>query len=176
MIYSNFKQYKPTDANSRLLADSGDVIFIRDDSENDWYELLETFPDSAWKLRIDANNVVRGFTKDASLLFPDECSVAVVDSIPEGLDTSGRWVWEGDSVVERAPTKDELIALADRQKDALMVAATAAIAPLQGAVDLDIATDAELAQLKAWKTYRVLLSRVDVSKAPDIKWPEKPEE
>ncbi|WP_246840034.1 tail fiber assembly protein [Hafnia sp. HMSC23F03] len=35
---------------------------------------------------------------------------------------------------------------------------------------MDIATDEELAQLKAW------LSRVDVSKAPDVEWPEKPEE
>lgn len=174
MIYSNFKQHKPTDVNSRLLADSGDVIFLRDDSENDWYELLETFPDSAWKLRIDTNNAVRGFTKDASSLFPDECSVAVVDSIPEGLDTSGRWVWEGDSVVERVPTKDELIALVDRQKNALMAAATAAIAPLQDAVDLGIATDEELAQLKGWKTYRVLLSRTDIAHAPEIDWPPLP--
>ena len=176
MIYSNFKQYKPTGETSRLLTVPDYVIFIRDDSGNDWYELLKTFPIAAWKLYIDANNAVRGFTKDASSLFPDECSVAVVDSIPDGLDTSGRWVWEGDSVVERAPTKDELIALSNRQKNALIAEATAEIAPLQDAVDLDIATDMELAQLKAWKTYRVLLSRVDVNKAPDVDWPEKPEE
>ncbi|MFT8210850.1 MAG: tail fiber assembly protein [Symbiopectobacterium sp.] len=46
--------------------------------------------------------------------------------------------------------------------------ATRVIYPLQDAADLDMATEAETAQLVAWKTYRVLLNRVDISKAPDI--------
>ncbi|ECA4282321.1 tail fiber assembly protein, partial [Salmonella enterica subsp. enterica serovar Stanley] len=45
------------------------------------------------------------------------------------------------------------------------------IAPLQDAVDLDIATDDEKAQLDEWKKYRILVNRVDTSN-PD--WPEKP--
>uniref|UniRef100_UPI001ABF6203 tail fiber assembly protein n=1 Tax=Xenorhabdus miraniensis TaxID=351674 RepID=UPI001ABF6203 len=49
-----------------------------------------------------------------------------------------------------------------------------AIAPLQDAVDLDIATDAEQSALTAWRKYRVLLNRVDCSTAPDIQWPEQP--
>jgi hypothetical protein len=36
-------------------------------------------------------------------------------------------------------------------------------------------TEAEKAQLITWKKYRVLLNRVDISKAPDIAWPEAPE-
>ncbi|WP_334470405.1 tail fiber assembly protein [Arsenophonus sp. PmNCSU2021_1] len=63
---------------------------------------------------------------------------------------------------------------AERKKATLMQKASAAIAPLQDAVDLDMATEAERAQLVAWKTYRVLLNRVDISKAPDIAWPEAP--
>ncbi|MBG6243198.1 MAG: phage tail protein [Candidatus Symbiopectobacterium sp. Dall1.0] len=46
--------------------------------------------------------------------------------------------------------------------------------PLQDAVDLDMATEAEKTQLVAWKKYRVLLNRVDISTAPDIAWPEAP--
>ncbi|KGM25708.1 tail assembly protein, partial [Photorhabdus luminescens] len=30
--------------------------------------------------------------------------------------------------------------------------------------------------LLAWKKYLVLLSRVDISSAPEIHWPEKPQE
>ncbi|EEU6178823.1 tail fiber assembly protein, partial [Salmonella enterica] len=45
------------------------------------------------------------------------------------------------------------------------------IAPLQDAVDLDIATDDEKAQLDEWKKYRVLVNRVDTSN-PD--WPAQP--
>ncbi|MDT3252746.1 tail fiber assembly protein [Serratia sp. root2] len=53
-------------------------------------------------------------------------------------------------------------------------AATTAIAPLQDAVDTEIATDAEQAALLAWKKYRVALSRIDADTAPDIAWPELP--
>jgi len=49
------------------------------------------------------------------------------------------------------------------------------IAPLQDAVDISIATDAEIARLAEWKRYRVELSRIDTSKAPDITWPVRPE-
>ena len=54
-------------------------------------------------------------------------------------------------------------------------ASTAKINTLQDAVDLGIATDAEVASLTVWRTYRVLLNRVDTSMAPDVIWPETPE-
>ncbi|MEA1064757.1 tail fiber assembly protein [Erwinia sp. HR93] len=73
-----------------------------------------------------------------------------------------------------ALTQDELIASAESKKSSLLVAAAMAIAPLQDAVDLDIATDEETALLMTWKKYRVLLNRVDTSKAPDIEWPTLP--
>ncbi|EGJ7432493.1 tail fiber assembly protein [Escherichia coli] len=64
--------------------------------------------------------------------------------------------------------------LQNRKKTNLMAAAQVAIYPLQDAVDLGIATDEESAMLLAWKKYRVLLMRVDTSKAPDIEWPPQP--
>ncbi|EFO1023096.1 DNA-packaging protein [Escherichia coli] len=48
------------------------------------------------------------------------------------------------------------------------------IAPLQDAVDLEIATEEETLLLEAWKKYRVLLNRVDTSTAQDIEWPVAP--
>ena len=42
----------------------------------------------------------------------------------------------------------------------LRALADTAIAPLQDAVDIDDATDAEVALLKAWKKYRVALNRL----------------
>lgn len=65
---------------------------------------------------------------------------------------------------------------AENQKKELMSAAEAIIAPLSRAKSLGIATQDELSRLEAWEIYSVLLSRVDVSKAPDVDWPEKPEE
>lgn len=51
-----------------------------------------------------------------------------------------------------------------------------AIAPLQDAVDLDEATGAEVARLKAWKKYRVALNRLpDQAGYPTtIDWPVVP--
>lgn len=70
-------------------------------------------------------------------------------------------------------SKEQHIAEAEQQKQSLLSEAAEAIAPLQDAVDLDIATDEEVAQLTAWKKYRVLLNRIDTSLAPDIDWPIK---
>ncbi|WP_246316644.1 tail fiber assembly protein [Scandinavium goeteborgense] len=72
------------------------------------------------------------------------------------------------------PTPEESIAQAETTKSSLMATASAAIAPLQDAVDLGIATDKEVEQLNAWKTYRVEVNRVDTSTAPDIEWPSTP--
>ncbi|AWL54250.1 tail fiber assembly protein [Klebsiella pneumoniae] len=46
----------------------------------------------------------------------------------------------------------------------------------QDAVDAGIATTEEAAALSEWKKYRVLLMRIDTSKAPDIEWPTPPAE
>ncbi|MCP8350422.1 hypothetical protein DN387_19495 [Pseudomonas sp. FBF18] len=55
-------------------------------------------------------------------------------------------------------------------------AADSAIAPLQDAVDLDDATEAEAAALKAWKKYRVALNRLPEQPGypTDIDWPALP--
>ena len=73
-----------------------------------------------------------------------------------------------------SPTIEQIIEIASEKKQTLMVMANAMIAPLQDAKDLDIASDEENAALVAWKKYRVLLNRVDVSTGADITWPEVP--
>lgn len=73
-----------------------------------------------------------------------------------------------------APTPEQLAEMAANEKSRLLALATVAIGPLQDAVDLEIATTQETESLKAWKTYRVMLNRVDTSKAPDINWPVSP--
>lgn len=72
------------------------------------------------------------------------------------------------------PTSEQLIEIANTEKVKYLSVANAAIAPLQDAVDLGIATGEEKARLQEWKKYRVLLSRVDTSTAPDIEWPLEP--
>ncbi len=54
---------------------------------------------------------------------------------------------------------------AEETKNSLMQMASERIALLQDAVDLDIATEEEARYWTAWKTYRVLLNRVDTAVA-----------
>ncbi|MBS9443322.1 tail fiber assembly protein [Photorhabdus heterorhabditis] len=72
------------------------------------------------------------------------------------------------------PTQEELISIAEIQRKQFISLANKKITPLTDAVELDIATDEEMLSLKEWKKYRVMLNRVDTSKAPDIDWPIAP--
>ncbi|WP_454843237.1 tail fiber assembly protein [Rahnella aceris] len=74
-----------------------------------------------------------------------------------------------------APTHEELKADAVATLSGLMTKANLAIAPLQDAVDIEDATDDEIAKLKDWKKYRVALNRLNLSLVPDIDWPQLPE-
>ncbi|QHJ76927.1 MAG: hypothetical protein [Bacteriophage sp.] len=80
--------------------------------------------------------------------------------------------WVTDEAAKREALKDEALA----QRDSLLAMATDKIAPLQDAVDLDMATDEEVASLKEWKKYRVQLSRVEQQAGfpADMEWPKSP--
>ncbi|WP_445493733.1 tail fiber assembly protein [Photorhabdus sp. SF281] len=84
--------------------------------------------------------------------------------------------WEGQEwVVDKDLLKSHQIEEVKQQKATLLRQANEILSLLQDSVDLEISTESEKAALLAWKKYRVLLSRVDTSQAPDIEWPEVPE-
>jgi len=88
-----------------------------------------------------------------------------------GADKNGLPCW----VDIPPPTRKEQVETAERKKALLMANATKAIAPLQDAEDLGMATKEETAALLAWKRYRVLLSRIETKEGTDISWPEPPQ-
>ncbi|WP_410732484.1 tail fiber assembly protein [Citrobacter freundii] len=96
----------------------------------------------------------------------------VVSIAPEGhfMKWDGK-KWVHDTEAEKVAQ----VTQATQQKESLLALAASKIAPLQDAVDLDIATEAEAALLLAWKKYRVLLNRINPDDAPDISWPEVPD-
>lgn len=112
---------------------------------------------------------------EGSIEIDDETFAEYVQIPPtnkmRGPDENGFPSW----VDAPKPTKEEYVLQAEYKKSEEMAKIAPIIAPLQDAVDLDMATDEELAQLNAWKKYRVLLNRVDTSTAPDIKWPPAPQ-
>lgn len=83
-------------------------------------------------------------------------------------------IWDGQAWVEDEEKRSLLIRQqhADSRNQKAAQAATA-IAPLQDAVDLGLATPEETQLLYAWKLYRVMLNRVAIEQeAPD--WPNQP--
>lgn len=75
--------------------------------------------------------------------------------------------------VEPGEVTPDPLAQAIMECSRLRAVADYAIAPLQDAVDVDEATDADIAALKAWKKYRVGLSRVpeQLGYPTSINWP-----
>ena len=92
----------------------------------------------------------------------------VVSVAPEGHFVK----WDGAKWVHDTDAENEYLQiLAEQEKINLLAVATSTIAPLQDAVDLDMATKVEIALLLEWKKYRVLLNRADTSTS---EWPTPP--
>jgi len=71
---------------------------------------------------------------------------------------------------------DQALAIVVTEIDRRRAIADKAIAPLQDAVDIDDATDADVVLLKAWKKYRVALNRLpdEPGYPSSISWPVAP--
>ncbi|WLH21588.1 tail fiber assembly protein [Pseudomonas sp. FP215] len=77
--------------------------------------------------------------------------------------------------VEREIIKPTLAEATTTEYNRLRSFADFTIAPLQDAVDVDQATPGDIERLKAWKSYRVALSRIfDQQSYPDVVWPKVP--
>ncbi|WP_261372493.1 tail fiber assembly protein [Yersinia aleksiciae] len=87
----------------------------------------------------------------------DGYPIKATDLAPTGLQK-----WDGEMwVIDTA---------ADEKKLELKSVADSEINWRQDAVDGGYAEPKEVTNLAAWKKYRVLLMRIDTSKAPDIEW------
>ncbi len=173
MMYKTFTRYTPEEPLSG-------VAYLQSEDGLDWYTLRESLVDSdALKIAFQADGIIRQQTYDGIRgMFPESLSVAVINkkSVPKDFpeNADGQWVFNGKKITPRVIPESELIAQAEETRAQLMAEANQKITPLQDALDLGMATDEELAQLKAWKTYRVLLSRVDTATTSDVDWPPLP--
>lgn len=135
---------------------------------------VSVFNGTGWEKRSDNRGVTVYSTADRATTV-----VNYIGEIRSGFTTVApstqydKWdgsKWVKDAVAEHAVN----VADAEQKKSILRSAADAEITWLKDAVDEGIATDAEIAALSLWKTYRVQLMRIDMSNAPDIEWPELP--
>lgn len=99
--------------------------------------------------------------------YPPETTIIAPENIWQKWNGKA---WVTDKDAERAA----LVVEAEAYKKSVLTQANAAIATLQDAVDLDMATDQEKLRLVEFKKIRILLSRISSEDAPDIVWPEAP--
>ncbi|RSK69414.1 tail fiber assembly protein [Enterobacter huaxiensis] len=171
-IFNNFTPYVPE--GNDLPAS---VLFLMSDNGVDWYEAQKDFKKDTLKVMFDSAGVICCAEIDVSGLWPIDCSVVEIDGkdVPSDFEAgAGGWIFDGKKITARKFSKEEFLVKAEAQKTHLMNTATAAIAPLQDAAELGIATNVELTALNVWKRYRVLLNRLDISTAPNIAWPDQP--
>jgi hypothetical protein len=151
------------------------VLYFEDETGQDWYKLRdEKWQGESCFIAVGADGFISTWAVNPNFLTLSE-GVSIYEISPEALpeDVSDLpYRYENGEFVKFVQPAIEVAA---QQKSTLLSQAAAAIAPLQDAVDVDDATDEELASLKAWKKFRVTLNRLDLAAAPDIDWPAVPE-
>ncbi|WP_410735101.1 tail fiber assembly protein [Citrobacter koseri] len=170
----NLKKYTPDDAYNLFLMDEHGAEFFISDDGRDWYESQAAFLPDTLKVAYDEAGIIRCISNDVTAIYPRDFSIVEVKATAKNkmADISGEWVFKDGKIQQRQYSQNELIGQAEAKKAELLSVATAAIAPLQDAVDLSEATEEETALLIEWKKYRVQVNRVDTSKPV---WPETPE-
>ncbi|WP_241649679.1 tail fiber assembly protein [Rosenbergiella collisarenosi] len=132
------------------------------------------FASGEWTLNEDHRGKTYYSTKDQQTIMIVEIGPPPPDYV--ALAPASQFdVWDGSTwVIDKEAEQKAAIDRANSEKAQRLQQATDTINPLQDAVDLEMATDEEKTQLTAWRKYRVLLTRVDASTAPDINWPQAP--
>ena len=153
------------------------AIYLQTEDGLDWYLHLNRFQPDTLKICFDEKGVIRSYHTDASRLYPLNLSVTEVNTtdVPDGLNITGDWMWNGEKIIPREFTRQEKIDQAEAHRSELIAAAGEKIAPLQDASDLGITTKLEADQLMAWKSYRVKLNRLVFTNDQEISWPSPPE-
>ncbi|QPR29758.1 tail fiber assembly protein [Edwardsiella hoshinae] len=164
----NLTQYMPETDEQKEIAEQYNAIFWHDELGQDWYEAIPRFQPDTFKVKYLPNGVICAIDKDAGAICPEGGSVVEMDLLPDGVDSDGDWQFIDGSIVPRTYTPDELTVQAERKKQSLLAEAAKAIAPLQDAIDIGVATPEEEARLKAWKKFRVNVNRIDTAQLPVI--------
>jgi hypothetical protein len=141
---------------------------------NDDEAIRRNANDTAWEIVADLRDKIAYSTETG---YPEE--IKSIGDLPDNLTLLApqtvydKWndnKWVTDKTAQQAA----YVAAAEEKKTQLLNEASVKINSLQYAIDTGLATNSDEEQILAWKTYHVLLSRIDTSKAPDIEWPVKP--
>ena len=178
--FGKFKSYTPDDTNRPKIIDGQNVLFLRDDKGNDWYDVIKLFDESTTlKVGYDDTGAVRTFATNIHAFFPVNLSVVELPATEENLRVKlGEDWYYKDGKLQQIR---DYLAMAAAERDARIAEITTRINWLAAAQEDDDISAEELAELTTLRAYRTLLRRLDLSVVVDettynsIQWPALPE-
>lgn len=172
----NFTEYTPVSKENAELNAEFSVLFLRSQDGVDWYDAQARFEPDTMKIVYDNSNVIVGYSTDVSTLVPYGCSVVEMSlsMIPETFTDDNTWQFIDGEIIPRLYSQEEQIAKAEAERNRRMAEVTARIDWLEDAQKDGDITAEEAAELAALRAYRTALRRLDLTTAPDVKWPEYP--
>ncbi|END4895977.1 TPA: tail fiber assembly protein [Citrobacter freundii] len=171
--FGKFTPYIPDTTDRPKIIDGQNVMFLKDDKGNDWYDVIKLFDESkTLKIGYDDDGRVRTFTTNIHAFFPVNLSVVELSATKANLRVTlgDDWFYKDEKLQQ---IRDHL-ADAETERNSRMTEATARIDWLEDAQkDGDISADEEK-ELMELRAYRTVLRRLDLSTAPKINWPDAP--
>lgn len=165
----NLQRYVP----KKLFNGDGIQYFI-DTTGQDWFKSLPKF-DKKYSLAIENDTgVIRSISEDVSRLYPVGLTVVDVDSLPEGCDIFGGWVFDGEKIVTRIYTPEELQAQAESKKGQLITEANKRTQAWQTQLMLGMISDEDKKSLIVWMAYVQNVQAIDTHHPESIVWPAQP--
>ena len=125
--FEHFKKYNPENADDTIL-------YLVSDEGIDWYEAQKTFAENTYKIVVNQTHEIESFAQDASMLFPVDCSVYEVESLPDGFNLGMNYQYI-NGVIEQNKALFEA-----RWQEGQLIVVNAALAQYHA----DIAANAEL--------------------------------
>ncbi|MDK2581941.1 MULTISPECIES: tail fiber assembly protein [Citrobacter freundii complex] len=171
--FGKFTPYTPDTSDRPKIIDGQNVLFLQDDKGNDWYDVIELFDESkTLKIGYDDDGRVKTFTTNIHAFFPVNLSVVELPATKANLRVTlgDDWFYKDGELQQ---IRDHL-ATAEAERARRMAEATARIDWLDAAQKDGDITGEEEAELAALRAYRTTLRRLDLTTAPDVKWPEYP--
>lgn len=168
--FGKFTPYTPDITDRPKIIDGQNVMFLKDDKGNDWYDVIELFDESeTLKIGYDDDGCVRTFTTNIHEFFPVSLNVVELPATEANLRVTlgADWFYKDGKLQQIR----DYLAQAEAERDRRMAEMTARIDWLEAAQkDGDISTE-EQTELAALRARRTKLRRLDLSSAPDINWP-----
>lgn len=165
----NLQRYVPEE----LFNGDGIQYFI-DETGKDWFKSLPKFT-KKYSLAIENDTgIIRSISEDTSRLYPVGLTVVDVDSLPDGCDIFGGWIFDGEKVVPRTYTPVELEVQAEAQKERRIAEANKKTQAWQTQLMLGMINDEDKKSLIAWMAYVQRVQAIDTHQPESIVWPPEP--